>query len=64
MRTKCEREISHLIENGLSSSGKIKILRLFLINPDRLFTRYKLGKKVPLRPVDIRSDVKILVELG
>lgn len=64
MRTEDGKDISYCIEKGLGSPGKLKILRLLLSTPDHLFTRYEIGKKVPLRPVDIRNDVKILVELG
>ena len=64
MQTKDEKEISYRIEKGLGSPGKLKILKLLLSRPDHLFTRYEIGKKVPLRPVDIRNDVKLLVELG
>lgn len=64
MITKDERDISYLVEKGLGSPGKIKILKLLLNNPDYLFTRYKIGTKVPLRPVDIRNDIKLLVKLG
>jgi hypothetical protein len=64
MRTERGKDISYRIEKGLGSPGKLKILRLLLSHPDHLFTRYEIGKKVPLRPVDIRNDVKLLVDLG
>jgi Fe2+ or Zn2+ uptake regulation protein len=59
-----EKDIQERVEKGLGSPGKLKILKLLLRNPDHLFTRYEIGKKIPLRPVDVRNDLKILVDLG
>lgn len=58
------RDITEMIEKGLGSPGKLKILKLLLDNQDQMFTRYQIGKKVPLRPTHIRSDLKALVDVG
>lgn len=64
MSLKAEKDISKLVEKGLGSPGKLKILKLLLGNPAHLFTRYEIRKKIPLRPVDIRNNLNILVDLG
>lgn len=64
MSIDAEKDIQERVEKGLGSPGKLKILKLLLRNPDHLFTRYEIGKKVPLRPVDVRNDLKVLVDLG
>ena len=64
MSIEAEKDISERVEKGLGSPGKLKILKLLFGNPNHLFTRYEIGKKVPLRPVDIRNDLNILVDLG
>lgn len=57
-------KIKEEVEKGLGSLGNLKILRLLMKNPDHAFTRYKIGKSVPLDPVSIRNDLKKLVEIG
>ena len=52
------------VERGLSSSGKLKILRLLMSTPDHFFTRYEIGKKVPTDPVSLRNDLKTLVQIN
>jgi predicted transcriptional regulator len=52
------------IEKALTSSGKLKILRLLTKTPDHAFTRYEIRKKLPLSPTDIRNDLKTLVDLN
>ena len=57
------RNLERDVERGLSGAGKLKILRLLLQRPDDAFTRYAIGKKVPLDPVSIRNDLKTLVQI-
>ncbi len=57
------RKIERDVERGLSGAGKLKILRLLLTHPDRAFTRYAIGKTVPIDPVSIRNDLTTLVQL-
>jgi len=52
------------IEKGLTSPGKLKILRLLMKTPDHAFTRYEIRKKLSLSPTDVRSDLNVLTELG
>jgi len=58
------RNLERDVERGLSGAGKLKILRLLLQRPDDAFTRYAIGKKVPLDPVSIRNDLKTLVQIA
>ncbi|MEM3027316.1 MAG: hypothetical protein QW220_01130 [Candidatus Bathyarchaeia archaeon] len=46
------------------SPGRLKIMRVLLKSPHHAFTRYELGKKTPLRPIDIREDLALLVRMG
>lgn len=57
-------KVADEIERVLTNAGKIKILRLLMKNPDRIFTRYEIGKKTPLNPKDITNDLDILVQVG
>lgn len=59
-----EENIVAEVEAGLSSPGKLKILRLLMRNPDHLFTRYEMGKKTPLNQRDIKNIVQTLTEIG
>lgn len=52
------------VERALSSPGKLKILKLLMKQQDHAFTRYELGKKISLRPTDIKNDLTVLVEVG
>lgn len=51
------------IEIGCGSIGRLKILREMIRNPDEYFTKYLLERKTGLKPVDVRSNLKILVDL-
>jgi hypothetical protein len=57
------RNICDEVERGLGSVGKLKILRLLMQRSDQAFTRYRIGKYVPIDPVSIRNDLKTLVEI-
>jgi response regulator of citrate/malate metabolism len=52
------------VERTIASPGKLKILRLLMKNPTHAFTRYEVGKKIALSPVDIKKDLTLLVETG
>jgi len=52
------------IEAGLGSVGRLKIMREMLEKPDEYFTRYMLERKTGLKPVDVRSNLKILTGLN
>ncbi|MFQ6065395.1 MAG: hypothetical protein ACE5L6_07965 [Candidatus Bathyarchaeia archaeon] len=52
------------IEAGLGSVGKIRIMRIMFEKPNQVFTKYGLEKDTGLKPVDVRSDLKTLIEIG
>jgi Fe2+ or Zn2+ uptake regulation protein len=52
------------VEAGLGSAGKIRILRVMLDKPDQVFTKYALERETGLKPVDVRSNLKTLMEIG
>jgi hypothetical protein len=52
------------VEAGLGSVGKIRILRTMFDKPNHVFTKYGLEKATRLKPVDVRSDLKTLIEIG
>jgi len=52
------------VERTIASPGKLKILRLLMKNPTHAFTRYEVGKKIALSPVDIKKNLTLLVETG
>lgn len=51
------------IERGLGSVGRIRILRRMIESSDEFFTKYALERRTGLKPVDVRSNLKVLVEL-
>lgn len=62
MKLECERATEE-IEKALSSIGKLRILKLLMKSPTHAFTRYEIRKKTALSPLDIKSDLKVLVEI-
>jgi len=51
------------IEVGLGSVGRLRILRKLIRNPDGYFTKYALEQATGIKPVAVRSDLKVLVDL-
>jgi hypothetical protein len=52
------------LENGLGSLGKVRIMWFLAQHPSEAFTRYRLGKLLPLSPGDLKSDLRALIGLG
>ena len=52
------------VEQGLSSVGKLKILRVMLDKSNEAFTKYALEKATKLKPVDVRTNLKTFVKIG
>jgi len=52
------------VERGLGSEGKIRILRKMLEKPNMVFSKYALKTATGLKWENVKSDVKILTELG
>jgi hypothetical protein len=64
MTEETEKRVIDEVETALSSLGKLKILRLLMKNPDHAFTRYEIGKKIPINPRNIKNNVQSLFEIG
>ncbi len=64
MTEETEKRVIDEVETALSSLGKLKILRLLMKNPDHAFTRYEIGKKIPINPRNIKNNVQALFEIG
>jgi hypothetical protein len=58
-----EETTKGIIETGLGSIGKIKILRA-LVDENKLATIYVLHKKTHLKRQDIKSNLDDLVKIG
>jgi hypothetical protein len=58
------KEIEDKVDRGLGSVGKLKILRLLISRPHHAFTRYELGKKIPIDLVSIRNDINVLMDIN
>ncbi|MDH5688196.1 MAG: hypothetical protein OEZ48_10100 [Candidatus Bathyarchaeota archaeon] len=52
------------IEKGLGSVGRIRMLREMIERSDEFFTKYALERRTGLKPVDVRSNLEVLLELG
>lgn len=63
MRSKRQRNTWEEAEKALGSMGKLKILCLMLENPNEAFTKYRLEKTTGLKPVAVRTNLKVLIEL-
>jgi Fic family protein len=59
-----QRDVWEEIEQRLGSVGRLKILRVMLEKPNDAFTKYALEKATKLKPVDARTNIGVLVEIG
>ncbi|MCP8310632.1 MAG: hypothetical protein L6N94_03960 [Candidatus Methylarchaceae archaeon HK01M] len=64
MKTFDGKEIRKKIERGLGSKGKLRIIRELAKRPENLLTKYALERKTGLKPIDVRADLKSLIEIG
>ena len=58
------KTIETRIEIGLGSKGRLRIIRELGNRPEFLFTKYALEKKTGLRSVDVKADLKSLLDFG
>ena len=56
--------IRRLVEEGLGSAGRLRILRILASGEAPTYTRYGLEKLTGLSPVYVRKHLKVLVETG
>lgn len=57
-------DIRKLVEEGLGSAGRLRILRIMASGETPTYTRYGLEKLSGLSPVYVRKHLKVLVETG
>ena len=57
-------EHSPIVEVGLGSVTKLKILRLMLKRREHAFSFYELEQKIPVNSVSIRAHIADLKKLG
>ena len=57
-------DIYKLVEEGLGSVGRLRILRFMASGETPTFTRYALEKLTGLSPMYVRKHLKILIETG
>lgn len=51
------------VEAGLGSVGRLRILKKMIEKPKEYFTKYALEQATGVKPVSVRSDLMVLVEL-
>jgi DNA-binding transcriptional ArsR family regulator len=59
-----DEDIQRLVEEGLGSPSRLRILRILSSGEEASQTKYGLERKTGLKPVDVRKHLKILVETG
>ena len=59
-----DEDIQRLVEEGLGSPSRLRILRILSSGEEASQTKYGLERKTGLKPVDVRKHLKILVEAG
>lgn len=64
IRVEDEREIRKKIEKGLGSKGRLRILRELAKRSTCYLTKYALERKTGLNPINVRADLRSLVEIG
>ncbi len=57
-------EAQRMVEEGLGSVGRLKILRVLALGSTVSETKYGLEKATGLKPVDVRKHLKVLVSAG
>ena len=57
-------DIHKIVEDGLGSAGRLRILRFMASGETPTFTRYALEHLTGLSPMYVRKHLKILVETG
>ncbi|MFH0748634.1 MAG: winged helix-turn-helix domain-containing protein [Candidatus Bathyarchaeota archaeon] len=63
MNTK-DDEVRRLVEEGLGSASRLRILYVLASNKAASQTKYGIERSTGLKPVDVRKHLKILVDTG
>jgi hypothetical protein len=57
-------DAQRMVEEGLGSVGRLKILRVLAQGNAASETKYSLEKATGLKPIDVRKHLKVLVDTG
>jgi DNA-binding transcriptional ArsR family regulator len=57
-------DIRKLVEKGLGSAGRLRLLRVMTSGETPTYTRYGLEKLTGLSPAYVRKHLKVLVDTG
>ncbi len=57
-------EIQRLVEDGLGSAGRLRILRFMASGETPTYTKYALEQITGLSPMYVRKHLKVLIETG
>jgi DNA-binding transcriptional ArsR family regulator len=52
------------VERGLSSAGRLRILRALASKGEASQTRYSLERVTGLKPIDVRKHLQVLIDTG
>ncbi|MEM1582550.1 MAG: hypothetical protein QXK89_08595 [Candidatus Bathyarchaeia archaeon] len=52
------------VETGLGSVGRLRILKKMIEKPNEYFSKYALERATGLKPIDVRRDIEVLLNLG
>lgn len=59
-----DENAQRIVEEGLGSVGRLKILRALAQGKATSETKYSLEKVTGLKPIDVRKHLKILIDTG
>jgi DNA-binding transcriptional ArsR family regulator len=59
-----EEDVQKVVEKGLGSIGRLRILRVLASGKVVSQTKYSLERKTGLKPIAVRKHLKILMETG
>jgi DNA-binding transcriptional ArsR family regulator len=57
-------DIQRMVEEGLGSPGRLRILHVLASGEEQSQTKYGLERRTGLKPIDVRKHLKVLMETG
>ncbi len=54
----------NILEKLFGSSAKVRLLRLFMVNPDAVYDAKEITKRIGLAPKSFSRDLRVLVNIG
>ena len=59
-----DEDAQKMVEEGLGSVGRLRILRALASGETTSETKYSLERITSLKPVDVRKHLKVLIDTG